>query len=51
VVPLYVKYKLANTTHKSLAHMWVDWYDEYLQAEIILVYLYEWKIWCFMLAT
>ena len=39
VVPLYVKYKLANTTHKSLAHMWVDWYDEYLQADYPRVFV------------
>jgi hypothetical protein len=33
VVPLYVKYKLINTTHESLAHLWNDWYDEYLQSD------------------
>jgi hypothetical protein len=39
VVPLYVKYKLVNTTHKSLAHMWNDWYDEYLKADYPRVFV------------
>lgn len=30
VVPLYVRYKLINTTHTSLAHLWNDWYNEYM---------------------
>jgi hypothetical protein len=33
VVPLYVRYNLINTTHTSLAHLWNDWYGEYLQAD------------------
>lgn len=33
VVPLYVRYKLTNTTHTSLAHLWNDWYNEYIQGE------------------
>jgi len=31
VIPLYVRYKLTNTTHLSLAHLWNDWYSEYVQ--------------------
>jgi hypothetical protein len=33
VVPVYVRYNLITTHHESLAHMWNDWYDEYLQAD------------------
>jgi hypothetical protein len=32
VIPLYVRYKLVNTTHLSLAHLWNDWYKEYFEA-------------------
>ena len=38
-VPVYVKYKLLTTNHESLAHMWNDWYTEYLQAEYPRVFV------------
>jgi hypothetical protein len=31
VIPLYVKYRSETTNHDSLAHMWIDWYTEYLE--------------------
>ena len=31
-VPLWVRYHSENRRHRSLAHMWADWYDEYLAA-------------------
>jgi hypothetical protein len=33
VVPLRVRYKSATLYHKSLIHMWKDWYNSYLQAD------------------
>ena len=31
-IPVYVKYKRETTNHASLAHMWNDWYHDYLNA-------------------
>lgn len=33
VVPLWVRYHSENRQHKSLAHMWTDWYKDYYDAE------------------
>jgi hypothetical protein len=33
VVPVYVRYKLGNITHTSLAHMWNEWYRDYYDAQ------------------
>ena len=33
VVPLWVRYHSENRQHKSLAHMWMDWYKDYYDAE------------------
>lgn len=33
IIPLYVKYKSETTNHKSLAHLWNDWYNEYIQGD------------------
>jgi hypothetical protein len=33
VVPLWVRYHSENWQHKSLAHMWTDWYKDYYDAE------------------
>ncbi|VEU35654.1 unnamed protein product [Pseudo-nitzschia multistriata] len=32
VVPLWVRYHSENRQHKSLAHMWADWYNDYYEA-------------------
>jgi hypothetical protein len=39
VIPLYVRYKLINTTHLSLAHLWKDWYLEYLQGDFPRIFV------------
>jgi hypothetical protein len=31
VIPVYVKYKSEIRYHRSLAHMWIDWYEDYLE--------------------
>ena len=33
VIPLWVRYHSENWQHKSLAHMWTDWYKDYYDAE------------------
>ena len=33
VIPLWVRYHSENRHHKSLAHMWTDWYKDYFDAE------------------
>ena len=33
VIPVTVEYKSLTTNHTSLAHMWNDWYLDYVQAE------------------
>jgi len=33
VVPLWVRYHSENRQHKSLAHMWTDWYKDYFDAD------------------
>ena len=39
VVPLYVRYKLINTTHTSLAHLWNDWYTEYMHGDFPRIFV------------
>ena len=33
VIPLWVRYHSENWQHKSLAHMWTDWYKDYYDVE------------------
>lgn len=33
IIPLYVKYKKESTNHLSLAHLWNDWYYEYINGD------------------
>lgn len=33
VIPLWVRYHSENRQHKSLAHMWMDWYKDYYDAD------------------
>jgi hypothetical protein len=33
VIPVWVRYKSEIRNHESLAHMWLDWYEEYYNAE------------------
>jgi len=33
IVPVYVKYNRETTNHDSLAHMWNEWYQDYIDAD------------------
>jgi len=39
VIPVTVKYKSLTTHHISLAHMWNDWYGEYVEADFPRVFV------------
>lgn len=39
VIPVSVKYNFLTTHHESLAHMWNDWYDEYVQADFPRIFV------------
>ena len=38
-IPVHVKYKSLTTHHTSLAHMWNDWYGEYVEADFPRIFV------------